>query len=393
MDRYDTIVIGAGAAGLMCALTTGHRGKRVLLLEHGKKAGAKILISGGGRCNFTNEDVKPEHYISQNPHFAKSALARYTPWDFMGLLGSHGVTWHEKKLGQLFCDQGAKQVLKVLLDECKKANVNLVTAVTVYSVRQGAHGTFALETSIGTFEAKNIVMATGGPSIPKMGATGFTYEIAKQFGLSVIKPEPALVPFVFGEQDRDFMKSLAGVSVDTIVSNKRINFRENILFTHRGLSGPAVLQISSYWCAGEAININLLPAIRDVNGWLIEQKKANGKRRLKAILENYLPARLADALTANIARPIGEVSNKDITNFSNRLARWELVPSGTEGYAKAEVTKGGVDTNELNSRTMESKQVPGLYFIGEGVDVTGWLGGYNFQWAWASGHAAGQAIE
>ncbi len=396
MSEYDVIVIGAGAAGLMCAFTAGQRGKTVLLIEHGKKAGAKILISGGGRCNFTNEDVKPENYISNNPHFAKSALARYTPWDFMGLLSAHSVTWHEKKLGQLFCDQGAKRVLQVLLDECHKANVTLRTEVTVRSLTRNDDNIFNLETSMGVLAAKNIVIATGGPSIPKMGATGFAYDIAHQFGIPVIKPEPALVPFVFTDRDRDFMKALAGVAVDTRVTNARAEFRENILFTHRGLSGPAILQISSYWHESEAFNINLLPNIKSVIEWLVDQKKTNGKQRLKPILEQHIPARLVEALIKQRAeyelRPLGEISNKNLGEFALLLSQWKLTPSGTEGYAKAEVTKGGIDTDLLNSRTMECKPVSGLYFIGEAIDVTGWLGGYNFQWAWASGNAAGLAV-
>ncbi|UTW55645.1 NAD(P)/FAD-dependent oxidoreductase [Kordiimonas sp. SCSIO 12610] len=392
MQSYDVIVIGAGAAGLMCALTAGQRGKTVLLLEHGKKAGAKILISGGGRCNFTNEDVKPENYISRNPHFAKSALARYTPWDFMGLLASHGVTWHEKKLGQLFCDQGAKRILKVLLDECQKAHVQLRTEMSVKSIKRDADHHFILETSSGNVGAKNLIIATGGPSIPKMGATGFAYEVAEQFELALVKPEPALVPFVFDAEDKEFMKSMAGVAVDANVFNERTGFRENILFTHRGLSGPAILQISSYWQSGEAVSVNLLPTIADGHGWLVSQKKQHPKQKLKSILEAYLPARLNEALVGEFKRPIGEISNMTISTLADQLTRWHLSPTGTEGYAKAEVTKGGIDTDALSSRTMECKTVPGLYFIGEAVDVTGWLGGYNFQWAWASGHAAGQAV-
>jgi predicted Rossmann fold flavoprotein len=396
MDKYDVIVIGAGAAGLMCAFTAGQNGKTVLLIEHSKKAGAKILISGGGRCNFTNENVKPENYISNNPHFAKSALARYTPWDFMGLLSAHGVTWHEKKLGQLFCDQGAKRVLQVLLDECNKANVTLRTEITVQALTRNGDNTFNLETSMGRVATKNIVIATGGPSIPKMGATGFAYDIAHQFDIPVIKPEPALVPFVFAERDLGFMKALAGVAVDTHVTNARAKFRENILFTHRGLSGPAILQISSYWRENEPININLLPNIKSVIEWLVDQKKTNGKQRLKSILEQYMPARFVEALIKPQAeyelRPICEISKKKLGEFALLLSHWELTPSGTEGYAKAEVTKGGIDTDLINSRTMECKSVSGLYFIGEAVDVTGWLGGYNFQWAWASGNAAGLAV-
>jgi predicted Rossmann fold flavoprotein len=392
MNSFDVIIIGAGAAGLMCALTAGQRGHRVLLLEHGNKAGAKILISGGGRCNFTNETVKPENYISENPHFAKSALARYTPWDFMGLIGVHGVTWHEKKLGQLFCDQGAKRILKVLLDECNKANVQLKTGVSVHNVSRSETGSYALETGIGRVHARNLVIATGGPSIPKMGATGFAYQIAEQFGLPLIKPVPALVPFVFADQDLAFMKALAGVAADSNVSNERADFRENILFTHRGLSGPAILQISSYWNSGEAIKIDLFPGIADLTGWLLQMKKERGKQSFKAVVDDYLPSRLADAFLNDQTRPIGETSNKVIAELAGQLARWELKPTGTEGYAKAEVTRGGIDTDVLHSRTLECKSLPGLYFIGECVDVTGWLGGYNFQWAWASGNAAGLAL-
>jgi predicted Rossmann fold flavoprotein len=391
-NRFDTVIIGGGAAGLMCALTLGTAGKTVLVLEKAKKPGAKILISGGGRCNFTNQDAGPSNYISENPHFAKSALARYTPWDFMGLLAAHGVTWHEKKLGQLFCDQGAKRILSVLLDECEKGGVKIDCDAQVNNVERDTSGLYHVSYNETVVTADCLVMASGGPSIPKMGATGFGYDLARNFGLKIIEPKPALVPFTFADDDLAFMKPLAGVSADSVVSNERKTFRENILFTHRGLSGPAILQISSYWNKGEAISINLLPDISDTAGWLLEMKKAKPKSQLKTILGDQLSSRLADALMVDESRPLGEMANGRLAAIADKLSKWHLTPTGTEGLAKAEVTRGGVSTDELSSKTMECKSVPGLYFIGECVDVTGWLGGYNFQWAWASGWAAAQAI-
>ncbi len=391
MSEYEVIIIGAGAAGLMCALTAAGRGKKVLLLEHGKKAGAKILISGGGRCNFTNMDVVPSAYISQNPHFAKSALSRYTPWDFMDLLSKHGATWHEKTLGQLFCDQGSRKILDVLLTECMTSGVVMETGVSVDAVSYEP-GKYWLKTSMGVLSAPKLVVATGGVSIPKMGATGFAYDVARQFGLNIVEPSPALVPFVFDTDTVASMKSLAGVAADSIVSCGKTSFRENLLFTHRGLSGPAILQISSYWRKGQDILVNLLPDVHDTFEWLKDHKTARPKASLKTILNEVLVERLAEAIANKWPGNMADLPNVALQEVAQRLGAWRLAPSGTEGFKKAEVTLGGISTQALSSKTMETKNQPGLYFIGECVDVTGWLGGYNFQWAWASGHAAAQYV-
>lgn len=390
-NYYDAVVIGAGAAGLLCAFTAAKRGQRVLLLEGNKKPGAKILISGGGRCNFTNEDATAANYISENPHFAKSALSRYTPWDIMGLLGSHGLTWHEKTLGQLFCDQGSKAVLQALLDEGAKYGVELRTSCPVQTVeRDGA--LFKLVACDEKIAAKALVVASGGMSIPKMGATDLGYRIARQFGLRVVEPVPALVPLTFEHHIVEQMKQLAGVAADALVSCNGKDFRENLLFTHRGLSGPAILQISSYWQHGDAISINFLPHISDALAWLKEQRTVKPKASLKKILNDHLPERLADYIAAAWPGNLAGLSNKQLQAICNQLVTWDLTPTGSEGFKKAEVTRGGVSTDYLSSKTMEVKEQPGLYFIGECVDVTGWLGGYNFQWAWASGHACGMAL-
>lgn len=395
VDNYDVIIIGAGAAGLMCAITAGRRKKKVLLLERNKKPGAKILISGGGRCNFTNLNVVPAAYISQNRHFAKSALSRYTAWDFMELLGAHGLTWHEKTLGQLFCDQGAKAILKVLLDECSSVGVQIKLGADVTDIKKNDEG-FRVHVPGGTFRTENLVIAAGGVSIPQMGATDFAYRIARQFDLKMIQPAPALVPLVFDRETVDEMKALAGVAADANVwvSSRASGppFRENILFTHRGLSGPAILQISSYWHPGEALCVNLLPDEKHTLGWLKDMRDKKGGSSVKTVLSTRLAERLADQIATAWPGKLGELSNISLEALSERLSSWRLLPTGTEGFKKAEVTKGGVSTDELSSKTMEARSVPGLYFIGECVDVTGWLGGYNFQWAWASGHAAGEAV-
>ncbi|SDE62176.1 NAD(P)/FAD-dependent oxidoreductase [Kordiimonas lacus] len=391
MTKFDAIIVGGGAAGLMCAREAATRGRRVLLIEHNKGLGAKILISGGGRCNFTNEDAGPNAYISHNPHFAKSALSRYTQWDFISLIASHGVTWHEKTLGQLFCDQGAGRILKVLTDECQENGAKILTGTKVDKVSFGAGG-YRLETSAGVFEAESLVIATGGLSIPKMGATGFAYDIARQFGMKIETTEAALVPFTFSDADLAFMKLLAGVAADAVVSCGRTSFAEALLFTHRGLSGPAILQISSYWHPGETVTVNLLPKVQDSFDWLRKARDDRPKAALKTLLGDHLPSRLAEAIASEWPGPLGSLSNKQLQAISDRCSRWQLVPSGTEGFKKAEVTRGGISTDGLSSKTMESKKQPGLYFIGECVDVTGWLGGYNFQWAWSSGWAAAQYI-
>ena len=392
--RVDAIVLGAGAAGLMCAATAGLRGRRVVLIDHAPKAGKKILISGGGRCNFTNIHAEPANFLSENPHFAKSALSRYRPQDFIDLVDRYGIAWHEKTLGQLFCDGSARQIVDLLLDQCRQGGVDLRLGQSIQDVGH-ADGLFHVTLNDQHFEAKSLVLATGGPSIPKMGATGFAYEIAKQFDLTVMPPRPALVPFTL-DPDQSRFTALAGVATETIASVGAAAFREAFLFTHRGLSGPAVLQISSYWRPGQSIELNLVP--QRTAGWLAQEKRNRPKSNLQAVLSDILPARLAQTLAPIVtgdsphAAQLSNMSDKVLSAIETRLARWPFRPSGTEGYAKAEVTAGGISTAELSSRTMEAKRVPGLYCIGECVDVTGWLGGYNFQWAWASGVVAGETL-
>lgn len=390
-SSIDAIIIGAGAAGLMCALTAGQRGRKVLLLEHTDKPGAKILISGGGRCNFTNLESAPNRFLSANPHFCTSALKRYTQNDFIALVQRHGIPFHEKTLGQLFCDGSARAIVAMLLAECASGGVDVRVGQKVTSVTRDQH--FRVETQTDVFTAPSLVLATGGISIPKMGATGFSYDVARQFGLRVTETVPGLVPFKAGADADGFDAGLAGVSLDAIASFEKQRFRENILFTHRGLSGPAILQISSFWKSGYAITLDLLPDI-DANAFLVERKRSRPKATLQSVLAEVLPARLAQAL-ALAGLPPGDIANipdRALAEVATRLQRWQFRPDGTEGYAKAEVTVGGIDTRGLSSKTMEARDVPGLYAIGEAVDVTGWLGGYNFQWAWSSGWSAGQAI-
>ncbi len=385
--QFDVIIIGAGAAGLFCAFTAGRRGRRVLLIEHAAQVGKKILISGGGRCNFTNLYAAPENYLSANRHFHKAALARYTPSNFIELVQRHGIRYHEKKLGQLFCDDGAQQIVDLLLRECSDAGVTIRTACQVHSVSQTADG-FGVATNQGEFECGAVVIATGGLSIPQMGATDFGYRVARQFGLRIEPTRPALVPFTLDEADRARFAPLSGVSIDALVSINDATFRENILVTHKGLSGPAILQISSYWQAGQSVALNLLPDT-DALAWLTAERTS--QKELKTLLAQHWPQRFAQAWAAAYApnKTLIQYSNKDLAMLATQLNHWQLAPDGTEGFRKAEVTAGGVSTDELSSKTMEARRVPGLYFIGEVVDVTGWLGGYNFQWAWASGHAAG----
>lgn len=378
--RYDVIVAGGGAAGLMCAVRAGQRGRRVLVLEHADKVGRKILISGGGRCNFTNLGCRPEAFLSTNLHFCKSALARYTQHDFIALVGKHRIPWHEKTLGQLFCDGSARQIVAMLLAEASAAGVEVRVAHRITGIER-ADG-FVVATEHGTFTAPALVLATGGLSIPKMGATGFAHDVARRFGLAVTETRPALVPLTLDVPD------LAGVSLDVVTTLGQARFREAMLFTHRGLSGPAILQISSYWHPGRTISIDLLPDV-DAAAFLRERKRTRPRAELRSVLAEVLPQRLAQHLATE-----GTMANqrdRDLQALATRLKAWSIVPTGTEGYAKAEVTVGGVDTAELSSRTMEAKKVPGLFVIGEAVDVTGWLGGYNFQWAWSSGWAAGEA--
>ncbi|TCJ38901.1 NAD(P)/FAD-dependent oxidoreductase [Parafrankia sp. BMG5.11] len=384
--QYDAIILGAGAAGLMCAARAGQRGKRVVLVEKSEAPGKKILISGGGRCNFTNLHTAPDRYLSANPHFAKSALARYTARDFLDLVERHGIAWHEKTLGQLFCDGSARQIVDLLLDECARGSVEIRCGADVGAVDH-ADGSFR----VGDVAAPALVIATGGPSIPKMGATGFAYDLARRFGLKVVEPRPALVPLTLGGEEVLF-REISGVSAPVTASAGKTRFAEAALFTHRGLSGPAILQVSSYWRPGEPVVIDFLPD-RSA-GWLVEAKRASPRATLRSLLRGALSARLADILADRLAMPaeLANLSDKALREAEMRLAAWTFHPTGTEGLAKAEVTVGGISTAELSSQTMEAKRVPGLFAIGEAVDVTGWLGGYNFQWAWASGVAAGEAI-
>ncbi len=387
--NYDVIIIGGGAAGLFCALTAGRRGRSVLLLEHAGRAGNKILISGGGRCNFTNLRAGPDNFLSANPHFCKSALARYTPADFLALVERHRIAWHEKKLGQLFCDVSSRAIVEMLLAECAEARVTMRVGCQVRDVRRDT--CFRVATSQGDFTAASLVIATGGLSFPKLGATDFGYRLARQFDLKLIASRPGLVPLTFPDSEREFFASLSGVSVDAVARCDGQDFRENLLFTHRGLSGPAVLQVSNYCPPGEVLRVDLLP---DKPALEILQAARGEARELVTVLSEHLPRRFAQAWCAQFApsQPMKRLTPPQLEAIARRLHDWELRPAGTEGYAKAEVTLGGVDTAELSSRTMETRRVPGLYFIGEVVDVTGWLGGYNFQWAWASGHAAGESV-
>jgi len=393
VEHYDVIILGGGAAGLMCASRAGQRGLRVVVLEKGEKPGKKILISGGGRCNFTNIDTGPANFLSANEHFAKSALARFTPRDFLALVEKHGIDWHEKTLGQLFCDGSAKQIVEMLLAECPE-NVDLVCGADVDAV-VNEDGTFAVSARGRHFAAPSLVIATGGPSIPKMGASGYAYDLARQFGLKVVEPRPALVPLTLGGEDVLF-RELSGVAAPVRAragtGKNMASFEEAALFTHKGLSGPAILQISSYWRHGEDVGIAFLPA--EQPDWLIDIKRKNPRMSLRGALRDRLPDRLADALAERIGidREFGNVPDKVLQAAAAKLADWRFLPTGTEGFAKAEVTIGGISTAELSSKTMEAKKVPGLYAIGEAVDVTGWLGGYNFQWAWASGVACGDSI-
>lgn len=388
-EQYDVIILGAGAAGLMAALTTGQRGQKVLVVDHADKAGKKILISGGGRCNFTNIHTTPERFLSSNRHFMKSALSRYTPQDFLQMVQAHGIAWHEKTLGQLFCDGSAREILAMLLDECNRGGVKFALGQGI--TRVSHDGKYTVHFGGRQAQAPALVVATGGPSIPKMGASGFAFDLARQFGLKVVEPRPALVPFTLGP-DEIMFRNLSGVATDVIASLGKVSFREAALFTHKGLSGPAILQISSYWRPGQTIHLNFLPDLPP--DWLIERKKDAPRKGLKSALAAHLPERLATALAERIglATALGITPDKRLHDISAHLAKWPFTPTGTEGFAKAEVTVGGVSTDGLSSRTMEAKQQPGLYFIGESVDVTGWLGGYNFQWAWASGFAAAEAI-
>ncbi|MBO9669515.1 MAG: NAD(P)/FAD-dependent oxidoreductase [Sphingobium sp.] len=389
-SSYDAIILGAGGAGLMCAAVAGQRGRRVLVIDHADAPGKKILISGGGRCNFTNLHTAPDRYLSANPHFAKSALGRYSPADFLAMVERHGIAWHEKTLGQLFCDGSARQIVAMLLDEAAQGQAEIRLGHGVSAVDH-ADGLYTVSFGDVAATAPALVIATGGPSIPKMGATGFAYDLARRFGLKVVEPRPALVPLTLGGDDLLF-RSLSGVSADVVAHCEKTAFREAALLTHKGLSGPAILQISSYWRHSKPITLDLLPD--SDSGWLIEAKRARPRATLATTLRALLPGRLADVLAERIglAGDLGNLPDRALQEAERRLASWTFMPNGTEGYAKAEVTAGGIATEGLSSQTMEARRVPGLYAIGEAVDVTGWLGGYNFQWAWASGWAAGQAL-
>ena len=386
---FDAIIIGAGAAGMFCAALAGQRGRRILLLDHSQEPGRKILISGGGRCNFTNVGASATNFLSANPHFAKSALGRFTPSDFITLVERHGIAWHEKTLGQLFCDGSSRQIVAMLLDECAAGGVE--TAFGQAATVEHCDGKFRVAFGQDVAEAPALVLASGGLSIPKLGATSFAYDVARRFGHKIVEPRPALVPLTL-PHDQALFKSLSGVSADVVASAGRAKFREAALFTHRGLSGPAILQVSSYWRHGEPVTVDFLPD--QPAGWLRQAKRDAPRATLRRTLGRLLPDRLAETLADQLALPgdLGNVPDRALEDAERRLGGWQFIPNGSEGFAKAEVTIGGISTADLSSQTMQSKRLTGLFAIGEAVDVTGWLGGYNFQWAWASAHAAAQAL-
>ncbi|GAA4356855.1 NAD(P)/FAD-dependent oxidoreductase [Kangiella marina] len=395
MQKRDVIIIGAGAAGLMCAISAGGRGKSVTVLDHANKVGKKILMSGGGRCNFTNYYTEPTNFLSENEHFCKSALSRFTQWDFIGMVEKHGIPYHEKKLGQLFCDNKAKDIVNMLLDECAAVGSEVRTHCSIEKIQRQDEG-FLLTTTQGKWACSKLVIATGGLSIPTMGATGFGYDIAKQYGLETLPTTAGLVPFTLSPNLLEQFEGLSGTSAEAIVSCNGMQFSENILFTHRGLSGPSILQISSYWRPGDSVEINLLPNV-DLYEHLKHQQKDRPKAHINTVLAETLTKKLADRLTElwfadHKEKPLAELSNDVLQAIAKQCQSWQLKPTGTEGYRTAEVTLGGVSTNEVSSKTFEAKKVSGLYFIGEVLDVTGHLGGFNFQWAWASGYACGQEL-
>jgi predicted Rossmann fold flavoprotein len=391
-DTFDVLIIGGGAAGLMCAIVAAQRGRRVLVIEHANRVGKKILMSGGGRCNFTNTGTTPANFLSANPHFCKSALARYTPADFIALVERHGIAYHEKELGQLFCNDSSKQIVRMLLDECGAAGVRIETGCAVSAVRYSAVA-FRLDTARGTFSAPALVIASGGLSIPSMGASGFGYDIARQFGHRVLPTRAGLVPLTLSGTHQERLADLAGVALPIEARCNGASFRNYMLLTHRGISGPAILQISSYWNPGDDLRLDLLPNV-DVSGWLRAQQTERPAAEFKTILGERLPKRFAQRLCEHWLsnKPMRQYRDAELRQIAAQLADWPLIASGTEGYRTAEVTLGGVDTDEISSSTMQSKRIAGLYFIGEVLDVTGWLGGYNFQWAWASAQACGGAV-
>ncbi len=392
-EKCNVLILGAGAAGMMCAIRAGQRGRSVIIVDHAKAPGEKIRISGGGRCNFTNIHASPKNYLSSNPHFAKSALARYTPRDFVALVEKHRIPWHEKTLGQLFCDDSAKDIIRMLLAEMQAVGVKMRLQTEIASVEAIATGGFRVATSSSIIEADSLVLATGGKSIPKMGATGFAYRIAEQFGLGIIETRPGLVPLTLEPTQLEKLSALSGIAVPAEISHGKTSFNEALLFTHRGLSGPSVLQISSYWREGDEVRLKMEPDL-DIIGHLKAAKKTNGRQSAQTALGAILPKRLAQHVVerAGVTGNLADMSDKGLAALTAAVQEWSIKPSGSEGYRTAEVTLGGVDTTCLDSKSMQAKTVPGLYFIGECVDVTGWLGGYNFQWAWASGHAAGESV-
>ncbi len=393
MQKTDVVIIGAGASGLMCAIEAGKRGRKVLLLEHANKPGKKILMSGGGRCNFTNYSIEPENFISQNPHFCKSALSRFTQWDFLALIEHYKIAFHERSHGQLFCDDSAKDILTMLLAECNKAHVTIQLNCKIQDVQHSPENIFQIQTNKETLQCQAVVIATGGLSIPKMGATAFGYQIAEQFNINVLPTRAALVPFTLQPDDKQKYAPFSGIAVHCVISNSRHSFKENLLFTHRGLSGPAVLQISSYWQPGETVYVNFLPDL-DVTQLLLKKRADKIKLQLKTVLAQWLPKRLIEGLVHPqlLTRSLQDISNKKIEDVAKSIEQWKIKPNATEGYRTAEVTLGGVNCSDISSKTMQSEIVPGLYFIGEVLDVTGWLGGYNFQWACSSGWCAGQYV-
>ena len=393
MLKTDVVIIGAGASGLMCAIEAGKRGRKVLLLDHAEKVGKKILISGGGRCNFTNYSIEPENYISQNPHFCKSALSRFTQWDFLALIDKYMIPFHERDHGQLFCNESAKEIVSMLLEECRLANVSIELDCHISAINKMPESIFQLDSNQGKIQCHSVVVATGGLSIPKMGATAYGYQVAESFNINIIPVCAALVPFTLQPDDKEKYTSLSGIAVPCVVSNDKQSFKENVLFTHRGLSGPAILQISSYWQAGEEVTLNFLPDL-DISALLHEKREAGVKIQLKKVLCEYLPKRLVETIIAPdlLGLSMQDISNHQISLVADLIEDYSIKPNGTEGYRKAEVTLGGVDCSAISSKTMESNEVSGLYFVGEVLDVTGWLGGYNFQWAWSSGWCAGQYV-
>lgn len=393
MKKADVIIIGAGAAGLMCAIEAGKRQRKVIVLEHANKPGKKILMSGGGRCNFTNYHIHPDNYLSHNPHFCKSALSRYTQWDFIALVNHHHIPFHEKTLGQLFCDNKSKEILEMLLAECLQAGVEICLDTEVEHLEKLSDHLYRLTTNTGMLQCESLVIASGGLSIPTMGASPFAYKIAEQFGIKVWPTRAGLVPLTLHLEDKNKLSALSGISIDSMVSNDLIRFRENILFTHRGLSGPAILQISSYWNPGEAVLINMLPEM-NLENYLKSAQQHQPQKQLNTILSELLPKRVVETfIYSELAdKKLASISHRDLENVAAIFQALQLKPNGTEGYRTAEVTLGGVDCDAVSSKTMEANNIPGLYFIGEALDVTGWLGGYNFQWAWSSGWAAGQVV-